>query len=482
MSLWRELNTTTQVVILTATAALVLGAGYMGWQVLQAEPEPPAAIVGTDTAEATPIEPVPEPATQPALPQIDTWRVEQDGEAVVAGLADPNAKIEVMIDGVAVASGMADAKGEFAILFSLPANDAPSLMWLTMSAPDAATVASDDRIALGPIKGAEPVETAALDPVVLADPVEPVVPEETTATGENADEAGQEAPIALLLSDEGAVVLQGNEPDPVIAANVTIETIAYTPEGEVQVGGRGEVGAKLRLYLDNSDVGITSVPQNGTWLLTLAEAAPGIYTLRVDQLDTDGKVTSRFETPFKRESREALAALSAKLAEAAPAAEPEPVPMSAASLVPKLEPVAPVPERKVEPEPEAAPDVAAVAEPELSPEVVVVETDPEPAPQPEVELAVAEPTPELVVDPVADLVVEPAPAPAPAPAPEPASSDAPIVTVTVQPGFTLWGIAEENYGDGVLYVQLFKANAEQIKDPNLIYPGQVFSVPEGASP
>jgi nucleoid-associated protein YgaU len=55
------------------------------------------------------------------------------------------------------------------------------------------------------------------------------------------------------------------------------------------------------------------------------------------------------------------------------------------------------------------------------------------------------------------------------------------VTVTVQPGFTLWGIAQERYGDGVLYVQVFEANKDKIKNPDLIYPGQVFSVPETAT-
>jgi nucleoid-associated protein YgaU len=47
----------------------------------------------------------------------------------------------------------------------------------------------------------------------------------------------------------------------------------------------------------------------------------------------------------------------------------------------------------------------------------------------------------------------------------------------VQPGFTLWAIAEANFGDGVRYVQVFEANRDKIRDPNLIYPGQVFTVP-----
>ena len=83
------------------------------------------------------------------------------------------------------------------------------------------------------------------------------------------------------------------------------------------------------------------------------------------------------------------------------------------------------------------------------------------------------------VAPVADPAPAPEAEPAPAPAPVPAATAS--VTVTVQPGYTLWGIAQESYGDGVLYVQLFEANRDLIKDPDLIYPGQVFSLPESST-
>jgi hypothetical protein len=61
---------------------------------------------------------------------------------------------------------------------------------------------------------------------------------------------------------------------------------------------------------------------------------------------------------------------------------------------------------------------------------------------------------------------------------EPAAAAAAPITITVQPGFTLWAIARDTYGDGVLYVQVFEANRDKIKDPDLIYPGQVFTVPQ----
>jgi nucleoid-associated protein YgaU len=49
--------------------------------------------------------------------------------------------------------------------------------------------------------------------------------------------------------------------------------------------------------------------------------------------------------------------------------------------------------------------------------------------------------------------------------------------VTVQPGNTLWGIASKTYGEGILYVRVFEANRDRIRDPDLIYPGQVFTIP-----
>ena len=148
-------------------------------------------------------------------------------------------------------------------------------------------------------------------------------------------------------------------------------------------------------------------------------------------IGADGKVTSRFETPFKRETLQALAAATA------PAAEP-----AADATVPATD--------AGEPAAVAEPATAEVVAPTASAEVAPAATAPAPA----------EPAPVEPVAPVAEPVAVAAP-----------------VTVTVQPGYTLWGIAQQNFGEGVLYVQVFEANKDKIKDPDLIYPGQVFEVP-----
>ncbi len=45
-------------------------------------------------------------------------------------------------------------------------------------------------------------------------------------------------------------------------------------------------------------------------------------------------------------------------------------------------------------------------------------------------------------------------------------------------GDNLWNIARAHYGDGWHHTTIFNANKDQIRDPDLIYPGQVFSLPK----
>lgn len=61
---------------------------------------------------------------------------------------------------------------------------------------------------------------------------------------------------------------------------------------------------------------------------------------------------------------------------------------------------------------------------------------------------------------------------------EAAASGQPLAAITVQPGNTLWAIAEGRYGEGIKYWTIFDANRDQIRDPHWIYPGQVFTLPD----
>lgn len=358
-----------------------------------------APVATPDPAPATVVTPEP-----PALPTLDLVRVEPDGSATVAGTATPGAQVSLRIAGAEVGAGKADGQGKFALLFTLPPSSEARLLQL-VTVLDGKELAAADTVAIAPIAA----------PVVVAETTapEPTAPEVSAEAAPATEPAAgpvlaPQAPAALLVTGGGVKVLQpGSQPPAGFAAALTIDTISYTADGQVQVGGRGLPGQSVRLYLDQNPLMDVPVAVDGAWAAILPDVQPGLYTLRADQLLADGKVSARFETPFKRETTQALAlALGGGVVS----------PVAAGTT-----PVAPVAEDAAEPATTAAETVA------------------------------------------------PATEPAPAPVP---------VTITVQPGYTLWGIAKSEFGDGVLYVQVFEANKDKIGDPDLIYPGQVFTIPQ----
>ena len=96
------------------------------------------------------------------------------------------------------------------------------------------------------------------------------------------------------------------------------------------------------------------------------------------------------------------------------------------------------------------------------------QTDEAPPPPPAAEA----PAPEVV--PAAAEEPAPAPEPEPAPAPQPPPPPA-ARTYTVVSGDTLWAISERFYGDGSKFQAI--ADASGISNPDLIYPGQVLTIP-----
>jgi len=53
------------------------------------------------------------------------------------------------------------------------------------------------------------------------------------------------------------------------------------------------------------------------------------------------------------------------------------------------------------------------------------------------------------------------------------------ISYTVVPGDHLWGIAKkpEHYGNPFAWPNIYRANRDQIKNPDLIYPNQIFKIP-----
>ncbi len=373
-------------------------------------------------------------------PQFDTMRITGDGVLTVAGRSAPNAKVEIVIAGEVVAEATADARGQFATLLDVPVTTDPRALTLRATGADGVVAASEQSLIIAPRSLEEVAASAAGLPAWAAatgggeiqaaeaqatetQATKTGAPRDATATAAATTTAAQtaspEATPALLLADQSGVRVVSTAP----VTGLVIDTISYGAQGEVLIGGRGAAeGTVVRAYL-NGAVTAEAGSDAGNWQIVLQDIAPDAYTLRIDAVDAQGKVVSRAETPFVRETPEILAQAQA-LSAAAEGQAAEAATQAAMAGTPAYR----------DSTSGAGPSGAAISE---------------------VGSAQA-------ADPAGGA----------------AAGAAQISVLTVQPGNTLWGIASGAYGDGVLYVRLFEANRGQIRDPDLIYPGQVFTIPQ----
>ena len=434
-----------------------------------------------------------------AVPRFDLVRIEDDGSALIAGLAEGTGYVILSVDGVELpgARSNLNGSGQFVIFAFLPPKLTPQALRLNLytdgenglivsdeivfvaAAPknenqeDVVATVSEDTAEIDPQLEALPQteevvasvseDTAEIDPQLEALPqTEDVVASVSEDTAEidpqpepvmqTEASAGSATTKVLLVDETGVKILQdGEEAGPFIT--VSIDTISYNLQGDVSIGGRAAGRGFVRIYLDNRAITTSQISDSGYWTVDLLNVEAGLYTLRVDELNSVGDVMSRSETPFKREEPTELAALMAETDEVVvdDAAEAETV--AAASDTLKSDTAGKVQQ-----------------ESEITQTVVDV--------QAQVENLAAS---------ASDIYfeVEASGASSKGVGGEPVELDAslraPSVTFrvkTVQPGSTLWAIAKESYGAGIEYFKVFDANKERIRDPDLIYPGQVFEIPD----
>ncbi|MGB0507637.1 MAG: LysM peptidoglycan-binding domain-containing protein [Pikeienuella sp.] len=286
-----------------------------------------------DTAEV--VEEVVEAKPEPDLPEpeFDLVRVDTDGFGLAAGRAMPGEEVSIRVGGEVVASGRAGRDGAFAITFQTPTQSA---------AGDAALAVVAEA---GGDTGNEEEEPRASDPIYIV----------------NTANVGEEPPLVVQPTSNGVVLLQ--PPGLAEEIEVSLDAISYDDEGRVVFVGRATARTSVRLYLDNDLILTTTAADDSSWRGQAdLPIEPGVYALRVDQIDRDGKVLARVETPFQRE--------------------------------------------KIE------------------------------------------------------------------------QGDIGKNRLTVQKGNNLWKLAERLYGSGARYTVIFKANQDTIRDPDLIYPGQIFTIPD----
>jgi nucleoid-associated protein YgaU len=386
------------------------------------------------------------------LPSFDTVRVEDGGEALIAGRAEPSSEIVIKHNGSVIASGMANSDGAFAITPDKPLPEGPGVISIEMKTKDK-MVASQQTVAVA---------------------VQP--------------KAGEKPMVAVLTPGEPTKMVQtpgAAKPALEPMKTVNIDSVDYDEKGNMIFGGRGPAGNKVQLYVDNKPYDEAEIGPDGTW--TLAGKAPlsvGAHTMRADEIGPDGGVKSRVEMPFFRE--DAAKVVAAKVPppeapktttttttvvvkDAATGAEVKadvPVEQQTAKAeAPKIEESAPL----VVQQPDAVAGQAKAEEPATAAKPAeVATTQPPNAAAPAAE-AVKPAEPDQQTAAVTAPAIEPAPAAQPVPDP----------TITIQPGNNLWRLSRGIYGKGMMYTVIFEANKDHIRNPNLIYPGQVFVTPRG---
>jgi len=476
------------------------------------EAAPEEAVSESQSSEASSAAPAEPLSSKLAAPKFDVVRIETDGSALIAGQADGRGYVVLSVDGVEQPEARADlsGNGQFVIFAFLPSTADQQALRLHLYAEDGSgPVASVQTVFVAPAtavsSGTESAAAAVEEEVAASEDPEaesemasteakstnleaaaaqaanayaaPVAEaaaapgaEEVTASKEPESETelastdmgssnaeATSAPATVILADEDGVrVLQDGAPAEVAPA-VTIDTISYSSNGDVILGGRGQAGNFVRIYLDNQSIATSEIAMDGYWAVELSDIEPGIYTLRIDELNPAGDVVSRAETPFKREAAEELAELMAVETEAE---EPRFKVPSESAVVAKAEDEEAQPDLQVETE--TAPEkplAQAVTQVEVNVQPEVAALDGQDEQSSNGGSAVVE-----------DLPAETAPA-LRAPSKK-------FRVRTVQPGSTLWAIAKESYGAGIEYFKVFEANKERIRDPDLIYPGQVFEIPD----
>ena len=276
-----------------------------------------------------------EPTEEGIKPSFDVVRVDPTGSAVIAGSAEPYSKVNILSNGEEIGEAIAGASGEFVAIIQIPDNEQGQTLEL---------------------------ETEIAGKLLFSDETILILPTMRSAAADSITE--ETAPPIIRATAEDVVILQGG---PQLAlGQVSLDSISYDENDEVVLAGRGNPGRTIIIYVDDTPLLDTVVSSSGSWKLELTGLNAGRYVLRVDEVDENGTVTSRVESPFQREY-------------------PEDVREAKASN----------------------------------------ET-----------------------------------------------------TYTVQPGNSLWIIATGRYGEGMRYLQIFSANKDQIRDPDLIYPGQVFAIPD----
>lgn len=511
------------------------------------DPTPEKAPAQTAKTDALP---APQPAaptpakTALIIPTFDVLRVEPDGSAVIAGRAEPKAKLEVADQVETVAMTNVDKAGEFVAILDKPLAPGDHQLVLKATSEDGRTVMSEE-IATVSVPKTKDGELLALVTKpgeasrILAMPnVNQATKTERVALG--GAEATAAAPTKQMPAAVASASVTSATSQPVAEAAKPVETAAVpaTPapdtgekpalqvsaveiEGDrLFIAGKSKTGARLKGYADDKAIGEATAGSDGHFVIDgIMPLAVGEHRIAVDQIGANGKVIVRVEVPFNRPAGEQVAAVAT-------------APQAGASTLTQIDDgafdrlrndvsrafqllVALYADGKIPTDEQvaAARSSISIALRSLSEYRLPAGVDANTSmiaentvKQAAAALAALDALPRDVasigqnLNAIGGMIARAvgsvlpngtvAPLAAAGATSQSASrtiAQAPLTqseasSVIIRRGDTLWQISRRVYGQGVRYTTIYLANQDQIANPNLIEPGQIFGVPKDALP
>jgi nucleoid-associated protein YgaU len=266
------IGTATAVFLLVTAGALV----FRGGGIPRSDPPKPKEATSpqseTTLALAKPTEVAPAASVPPSF---DVVKVGPTGTAVIAGRAEPGAKVIVRDGDKPIGEVIADQRGEWVLIPAQPIGPGDRLLSAEASNPGTGTtVKSKETVALS-ISPTQPAGRAA------------------------------ETALAVVLPHDGggsARVLQlpdGGSPGK--ANSLSMDTAEYDPQGRIVLSGHAAPGATVQIYLGNEPLVTVTADASGAWSATSSRAVPpGQLELRLDQLASSGQVAERVALPFSQ--------------------------------------------------------------------------------------------------------------------------------------------------------------------------------------
>ncbi|WP_310229910.1 LysM peptidoglycan-binding domain-containing protein [Rhizobium miluonense] len=479
-------------------------------------------------------------AANPRVPSFDVLRVEPDGSTVIAGSAEPNAKLEIVDGEKVVTTTNAGPSGDFAAVLDNPLPPGDHELVLRATGKDGKAVNSEEVATVSVPKDnssqvlAMVSKPGAASRIITAPSAKQgrVTAGEQDASAADTQAKTTDKPAATTdakLQQDGTAIASANPAagtatPPAAKAEADQDVMVNAVEIEndhIFVAGTAKPNAKVRAYADDKLIGENVAGADGHFVVDgPMPLAVGDHKIRVDVLDGAGKVVVRTSVNFTRpEGNQVTVAAQtpaangqaqattanmvpldegelAKLKEGAGKAfallkglftdgkQPNTEQLAAARsgteiALKSLSEFRPTISASAALK-KAAADASSVAGKALA-ALVALPKDPKSvgAALPGLEQMIA-----VITAPAQTAPAQPN---AEVSSNEPKTLEqAPLSqdtnAVIIRRGDTLWQISRRIYGAGVRYTTIYLANEDKINNPDRILPGQVFGLPKDALP